>query len=612
MSRIRDRRFALQVQSQGCLLTSTGVAGQRISPAKAALFLVGLGWTLPFFSPVFREPVASFYGEAAAFGLGLAAIACLLLRPLWAGGIQLPRAGLMFLGFALLMVLQISFGKAVYPQFNLLGALYVLWAAALALLAVRLRQVLGIEAVVHALCWFLIAGSLLSAAIGLIQLLGVKTALAPLIVPQLHGRIYANTGQPNHLASYLCLGLASVGYLFGVRRISPWFAIVAVVLILSILVTSGARAVWLYALVFVVLAGLLRLRQPGVESTRILRFSIAVLGGLFVALMLLGPVLSWVNVPIETIGDRVLSQGMSSSVRLRFWEGGWLMFASSPLIGVGFKQFAWNYFALTARIPGLTTEEGIIDHAHNLVIQTGAEFGIAGLVILLGGLAWWLWALRRERLGPQLWWILVALWVLGLHSMLEYPLWYAYFLGIAAVLLGVAESSPLPVGNPRSGRLVLAAAVLLGVVAFSNVFRDYRTLQRIQRPPVEAASADARSGSAVGTLLDLQGHSLFAPYIELALARQMLLNTERLQDKIVLNARVLRYLPTNDIAYRQAILLAMGGDLEGMRAYWDLAAANYPNDRKEAVGFVRRLAETEPGVKQLLHYAEQVNREQSK
>lgn len=581
-------------------------SGHRIFPAKLALFLLGLAWTLPFFSPVFREPVASFYGEAAAFGLGLCAIACMLVRPLW-DGIRLPRAGLMFLGFALLMVLQMVLGQAVYPQLNLLGALYVLWAAGLALLAFRLRQVLGLEIVVQALCWFLVAGSLLSAAIGLIQLLGVSTPLAPLIVPQLHGRIYANTGQPNHLSSYLCLGLASVGYLLGTRRISPGLAALVMLPTLTVLVTSGSRAVWLYAIAFIVLAGLLRWRRPVAESTRIFLFSLAIPAGLLLILLLLDPLLSLTKVPVETIGSSLQSKGLSSAVRLRFWEGGWLMFTSSPLIGVGFKQFAWNYFTLTASDPGLTTEEGIIDHAHNIVVQVGAELGVAGLLVLLAGLAWWLRAQRGERPDPQRWWILAALWVLGLHSMLEYPLWYAYFLGIAAVLLGLAETSAKPIGNARSGRVVLAAAVLLGVMAFSNVYRDYRTLQNIQRP-----TDDARTASAVGTLLDLQGHSLFAPFIELALARKMLLNTERLQDKIVLNARVLRYLPTNDIAYRQAILLAMGGDLEGMRAHWDLAAANYPNDRNEAIGFVRRLAETEPDVKQLLHYAEQVNREQSK
>lgn len=580
-------------------------------PAKLALTLVGLAWTLPFFSPVFREPVASFYGEAAAFGLGLLAIAFLLLRPLWAG-IRIPRSGLLFLGFTLLMVLQVGLGQAVYAQLNLLGALYMLWAAALAILAFRLREMLGIEALVNALCWFLIAASLLSAAIGLIQLLGVKTSLAPLIVPQLHGRIYANLGQANHLASYLCLGIASVGYLFGTRRISPWVAGAALVPILPVLAASGSRAVWLYAFAFIVLAALLKWRRPGPESARILWFCLAVPAGLLLCLFLLQPLLPTLVLPIETIGSNVEAKGLSSAVRLRFWEGGWLMFSGAPLLGVGFKQFAWNYFSLTARIPGLTTEEGIIDHAHNIVVQVAAEFGLAGLLVLLGGLAWWLWAVRHVRASPQLWWILAALWVLGLHSMLEYPLWYAYFLGVAAVLLGVAEPTALPVGNPRSGRVVLAAAVLLGIAAFSNVFRDYRTLQLIQRPPVEAAPAGGPAGSAVGTLLDLQGHSLFAPFIELALARKMLLNAERLPDKIVLNARVLRYLPTNDIAYRLPILLALAGNHEEMRLYWDMAAANYPNDRKEVVGFLGQLARTEPNVKELLQYAEQANREQSK
>lgn len=580
-------------------------------PARLSLILVGLAWLLPFFSPVFREPVASFYGEAAAFGLGLLAIAGLLFRPLRAA-IRIPRAGLMFLGFALLMAVQIGLGQAVYPQLNLLGALYVLWAAALAILAFRLRELLGIEAIVNALCWFLIAGSLLSASIGLIQLLGVKTSLAPLIVPQLHGRIYANLGQANHLASYLCLGIASVGYLFGTRRISVWLAGAMLVPILPVLAASGSRAVWLYAFVFVVLATLLKWRRPSPESTRIFWFCLAIPAGLLLSLLVLQPLLPTLNLPIETISSNVQVKGLSSAVRLRFWEGGWLMFAGSPLLGVGFKQFAWNYFVLTARVPELTAEEGVIDHAHNIVVQVGAEFGLPGLLFLLGGLAWWLWALRRERASPHLWWILAALWVLGLHSMLEYPLWYAYFLGIAAVLLGVAEPTAVPVGNARSGGVVLAAAVFLGVAAFSNVFRDYRTLQRIQRPPVEAAPAGGQAGSAVGTLLDLQGHSLFAPFIELALARKMLLNTERLPDKIVLNARVLRYLPTNDIAYRQAILLALAGNREEMRVYWDMAAVNYPNDRKDAVGFLRLLAKTEPNVKELLQYAEQANREQSK
>src|SRR5258708_14532333 len=183
-------------------------------PARIALALLGLACVLPFLSPAFQAPIATFYGEAVAFALGLAAVALMVTRSLWTDA-RLPRIGLMFLGFAMLMVLQIVLGKSIYGQLNLLGALYVLWAAALAMLANRLVQVFGAATFAAALAWFLVAGTLTSALIGLIQLFGVHTPLAPLMLPQLHGRIYANTGQPNPLPSYLCTGLASAGFPLG-------------------------------------------------------------------------------------------------------------------------------------------------------------------------------------------------------------------------------------------------------------------------------------------------------------------------------------------------------------------------------------------------------------
>src|ERR1017187_6009106 len=167
------------------------VSDRPALPARIALALLGLGCVLPFLSPVFQPPIATFYGEAVAFGLGLAAVALMAARSLWAG-MRLPRISLMFLGFAALMVLQIAQGRVIYAQLNLLGALYVLWAAALAMLANRLVRVFGAATFAATLAWFLVAGTVISALIGLIQLFGVETPLAPFMLPQLHGRIYAN------------------------------------------------------------------------------------------------------------------------------------------------------------------------------------------------------------------------------------------------------------------------------------------------------------------------------------------------------------------------------------------------------------------------------------
>ena len=588
------------------------VQDRSVLAARLALALLGLGGVLPFLSPVFLPPISSFYGEAAAFALGLAAVALMMTRSLWSDA-RLPRISLMFLGFAMLMMLQIALGRAAYGQLNLLGAIYVLWAAALAMLANRLVQVFGAATFAAVLAWFLVAGSLISALIGLIQLFGVQTPLAPLLLPQIHGRIYANTGQPNHLASYLCIGLASAGYLWGTRRLNFLLAIPACAVLLAVLAASGSRAAWFYAAAFVVFSLAMSLLRPRAESRRLLVFSSAIVAGLLVSQWVMTGLMPQRLLPVETLGARLQTEGMSSPIRMRFWNEAWIMFHGSPVFGIGFKQFAWNNFLLTGRIAGAASDGGFIDHAHNLVFQVAAEFGIVGLVVLLGGLGWWGWSMRRAQIDPPLWWMAAVLGVLGLHSMLEYPLWYAYFLGPAAVVLGAAERDAPAASARPGGRIVLCAAVLLGTLAFANVYRDYRILQILQftanREPASASSPDG----SVRVLLDLQRSSLFAPFIEFALAGRMLLNREHLEDKIVLNRRAMHFQPSSDIVYRQALLLAMAGDVEGMQAQWDLAVANYPNDRGETLKVVQALEQSgETGLKALLSYAQRLDEKAEK
>ena len=581
------------------------VSDRPALPARIALVLLGLACVLPFLSPVFQPPIATFYGEALAFALGLAAVALMPTRSLWTGA-RLPRVGLIFLGFAMLMTLQIALGRAIYSQLNLLGALYVLWAAALAMLANRLVQAYGAATFATALASFLLAGTLISALIGLVQLFGVHTPLAPFMLPQLHGRLYANTGQPNHLASYLCLGLASAGYLWSTRRIGLVLAVSVCAILLAVLATSGSRAVWLYAAAFVVLSIVMGALRPSAEFRRLLQFSIAIVAGVLAAQWVMAGLLPQHSITAQTIGARMQTEGMSSPIRMRFWNEAWMMFRSAPVLGIGFKQFAWNNFLLTGQIAEISSDEGIIDHAHNLIFQVAAEFGVSGLIVLLGGLGWWGWSMRRARIDPPLWWMAVVLGVLGLHSMLEYPLWYAYFLGLAAMAMGAAEPEAPAAKDGAGGRIIVCAAVLLGAFAYANVYRDYRVLQSLQRTAIgEPAAASGPGDGSVRVLLDMQRSSLFAPFIEFALARRMLLNQEHLKDKIVLNGRAMRFQPSNDFAYRQALLLAMSGDLEGMREQWDLAVANYPKDRREALKVAHALEQSgETGMKALLGYAQ--------
>lgn len=581
----------------------TNLLDRRLLSARLATCVLGLACLLPFLSPMFQAPIPTFYGEFVAFSLGLVAIALMVGKTLWTGA-RLPRISLMFVAFALLMALQIVVGHAEYPQLNLLGALYVLWAAALAMLANRLVAALGADGFATALSWFLLVGATISALIGLVQLFGIKTPLAPVMLPQMFGRIYGNTGQPNHLASYLCLGLASIGYLWCGRRLGTTVTVLLCALLLVVIAASGSRAVWLYALAFIGFAIVMQRLQPSAQLRRLVFFSVAVFAGI-VAVQAIAPLLLRFSPhSIETIGDRVQVEGVSSAIRLHFWDHAWRMFLSAPLLGVGFKQFAWNNTLLTAAIPGSATDEGIIDHAHNLIFHVAAEFGLCGLAVLLGGLAWWAWSLRRARIDAALWWKAAALGVLGLHSMLEYPLWYAYFLGAAAMLMGAAERDAPAVDGRRSGRLILGAAVMLGVFSIAGVFQDYRLMQSLQRASMRQGDAAGNQAASGQALLQLQRSSLFGPFVEFALAQRMLLNHDHLQDKIVLNARVMRFQPSDDFVYRQAFLLAMAGDVENMRKQWDFAVANYPRGRDDVLRAAEALrASGEDGLGALIDYA---------
>lgn len=575
--------------------------------------LVGLAWVLPFLSPNFREPISSFYGEATAAVIGLAAFACLLSRSLWAG-IELPRSSLVFLGFAGLILLHILLGRSVYLQQNMLAVLYLLWATALAMLAWRLKQVLGMEAVVAALCWFVVAGALANAVIGLMQLWGVQSPLSPYVLPQIRGRIYANTGQPNHLANYLCLGLASLAYLYGVRRLALPLALAAAAPLLLVLTVSGSRSVWIYLAALVVLGVALQRLRPQPAASRILGFGIACVGGFLATQWFAEFLLPTTAFPVETIRARLGTEGMQSANRMRLWYEAWRMFLDAPFFGAGFRQFAWQHFVLNAQLPAPRTESAITDHAHNLGFQTMAEFGIAGVAVLCAGLASLLLAMRRQEPTAHLWWLCAVLAILGIHSMLEYPLWYAYFLGIAAVALGVSETAALQVGDRSRGRLLLVPMLLLGGMAAANVYQDYRTLQSLHRIQPHPSGAAAQSGeNTAAVLLELQQHSLFAPFVELALSRLMVLNREQIDDKLAFNGLVMRFAPSADVVYRQAILLALNGEQEAARTQWDLAEANYPSDRGGVIRVMESMAAGgEKGVADLIQYTTAGSAKESK
>ncbi len=161
---------------------------------------------------------------------------------------------------------------------------------------------------------------------------------------------------------------------------------------------------------------------------------------------------------------------------MHIWYEAWLIFTQFPILGAGFGQFGWQHFLLGPALHN-TSILGLYNNAHNLVMQTAAEMGLAGLLILFGTLTLWIRQLRGAPRTIYHWWGCGLLTVLAIHSLLEYPLWYAYFLGVAALTLGILDSTTYRLELRNVGRLSVASILLLGMLSLTQVWLGYRNLE---------------------------------------------------------------------------------------------------------------------------------------
>ena len=407
-------------------------------------------------------------------GLGLIA---LLALPAWAARLPIPRVTLLPAGFVVLLLLQMALGRLAFYQQGLLAALYLLWAAALMVLAALLRRELGLERVAAVLAWFLFAGLVACSVIGFAQHLGSYAFLGRYITIASKTRVWGNLAQPNHLANYMTLGLASLAYLFATGRLRVVYAVGAGAFALYILSLTGARSPWIFLTAFSLLAGGFYAGERSAVNRRLLLVSLLALVGLYLVPLAVAA-LQPSELPVPVTGSERLAETFAIEQRPAIFRTAWLMFVSAPTLGVGFRQFGLHNFVLNAE---WRVSVGFTDNAHNLVLHVMAEFGALGLLALVVGITPWLLGLLRQPRTPAFWWVLALGAVLAVHSMVEYPLWYAFFLGVAAVVLGLGEQRTLELavadGRLRRVRLALWSMLLLGGLVFAQVVRDYLFLE---------------------------------------------------------------------------------------------------------------------------------------
>jgi len=542
-----------------------------------ALLLAGALCLLPFLLPYNQL----FEAELLAAVLGAAAALTALVVQ-GASVVSLPAPARWLLAFALFLGLQTAFVHPVYTQVPLLAALYVLYAALLIWLGAQLAASNGIERAATVLAACLLAGGLANAASGVIQFYGTPALLQDVVAELLYPyRAYGNIGQPNLYANYLALGGTALLFLWLRRNLRTGFALAAAVLLAWGCALSASRAALLYVLWYALLGLLAYKVQSGSDGRRLRSAAFALAAVILVEYV----AVPWLNTglglsnPANDVLDRLLPASVEGEPRWQMWLLAWHIFTNSPFWGVGIGEFAGAAFR-SGLSPDLTRFGQVWTSAHNLPLQLLAETGALGTFLVLGGLCTWCWqAGRRYVAGAQaaMWWIIAAVGIELIHSMVEYPLWSAHFLGVTALLMGLGTQPGR--GSKKGSRLswtVAAGSCLALALATTLLLRDYvkYSSTRVTGTSLTLASAadTARDAAVMRTLT----HGLMAPPAEYWIILGAPLDRSRLPDMLKMSERVARHYPAHAIVVRRAVFLAFDGQAAAARRLLAQALYTFP------------------------------------
>jgi len=228
------------------------------------------------------------------------------------------------------------------------------------------------------------------------------------------------------------------------------------------------------------------------------------------------------------------------------------------------------------------------------VMQLLAETGALGASVIVGAVLLWLTDLRRARFGLETWWLLALLCVIGIHSLLEYPLWYAYFLGVAALLLGLGAERVFVLRLAGAARAVVGLGIIAGWLNLIGVLSPYREFERLVFSPEQRSPPAAEEQDFARALANAHREPLLVPYVELAVAYGITPSKEKLAEKLELTTRAMHFAPVDVVVYRQALLLALAGRGEAARAQLERSLRVYPKERTAVVAELENLARRYP------------------
>ena len=510
--------------------------------------LLGLGFLVSSHFP----PWYSWQNEALSFAAALLLAWDLILKSKQQKNVVLdvPRMALVPLVLVLLAGLQWASGMLIFGG----EVVVIFFYAMLCSLCVSIGFSQGFPVhtdgsdlttpLADALAWTLLLAAMATAFILLVQNFMLDAQALWVTNTDNYTRPGSHLGQTNHAATLQILGMVSALFLQTRGRFSH-FTVAPLLLLFGIgmAVTQSRTSVLSLGALLLWWAW----KQPQI-APRTSRWAGVAIGTGIVTLFMSWPKLfNWVHIMGSGEGAQV--RGLSD-VRSQVWQQLAHAMWQKPWLGWGINQTASAHNAIAGDYPPTAA----FTYSHNLLLDMALWVGLPLTAFLALLTAVWLWRRTRAVRTPLPWLGLALALPVAVHSMLEYPFAYAYFLVPAMLGLGLTEGA---LGG-RSLRLPLkpALAILMtstllmawSAVEYLRAEEDYRVVRfevlEVGQTPAAYQPPKMLLLTQVGALLNSLRLPL-APHMSAA-------------DLTLLHTVTMHY-PLPGVAYRYALALALNG-----------------------------------------------------
>ena len=411
---------------------------KRIKSLDIAYIFLVLALILPFFLFKRAAPQAAFYSE-------LTGVICVALFLIFACfGIKhfliFNRLTVYLTVIASYLIFDIFINNPIYPSLQWLYIGSLLLSSLVAVVITSLCHEQGYKKVLTVVCYGLMTGAMLQDIVVILQTLhqdwtgGWINYIKP-------GQAYSgNIGQRNLLAHYLSWGVLASAYLVHQKKLGHITGWTVLIFQAAILGAVNSKTLILYMFVILILLTIAKFWQKQLPKSIIKTLAVTVvLVLIFQAITL--PIISSLQDTLATNMSSIerLTNNPEYNSRLAEWHKAWLIFLDNPWFGTGWSSYSYQGFvvSLDPRFAGSLSGNSVFTHTHNIVMNLLAETGLIGSSIILGGFAYLLKPLLSKRWVVETVVILAMIVVTTIHSLLEFPLWYAHFFLVFVILLSI-------------------------------------------------------------------------------------------------------------------------------------------------------------------------------